>query len=137
VQVNTSTSALARNITPINIFFQSILYGQGDSRGKVNILGCLTTSLMMCTAHPVLFWSRRMRWSKNIARVRERRGVYGVSVGNPERKKPLGRPRCRWVDHIKVELQEVGFEGMECTELAQDADRWQAIVKRLMKFRVP
>jgi len=67
----------------------------------------------------------------------ERRGVYRVLVGKPEGKGPLGRPRCRWDDNIKMDLQEVGCGGMDWIELAQDRDRWRALVGTVMNLRVP
>jgi len=66
----------------------------------------------------------------------ERRGVYRVLVRNPEGKRPLGRRRRRWEDNIKSDLQEVGCGGMEWIELAQDRDRWRALVNMVMKLRV-
>ena len=60
----------------------------------------------------------------------ERRGVDRVLVGKPEKKRPLGRPRRRWEDNIKVDLHEVGCEGMEWIELAQDMDNWPALFMR-------
>ena len=66
----------------------------------------------------------------------ERRGVYRVLVGKPEGKRPLGRPRRRWEDNIKMDLQEVGCEGVDWIELSQDRDRWLALVNAVMKFRV-
>jgi len=67
----------------------------------------------------------------------ERRDVYWVLVGKPEGKRPLGRPRLRWEDYIKMDLQEVGCGGMDWVELTQDRDRWRALVNALMYLRVP
>ena len=64
-----------------------------------------------------------MRWAGYVARMWERRGVYRVLVGKPEGRKPLGRPRRRWEDNIKMDRQEVGSGGMDWIELAQDKDR--------------
>jgi len=80
---------------------------------------------------------RRMRWEGHVARMGERRGVYGVLVGKPEGKKPLGRPRRRWEDNIKMDLQEVGCGGMDWIELAQDRGRWPVLVNAVMNLRVP
>ena len=81
--------------------------------------------------------SRRMRWAGHVARMGEGRGVHGVLVGKPEGKRPLGRPRRRWEDNIKMDLQEVGYGGTDWIELAQDMDRWWALVNAVMNFRVP
>jgi len=67
----------------------------------------------------------------------DRRGVYRVLVGKHEGKRPLGRPRRRWQDNTKMDLQEVGLEGMDWTDLAQDSYRWRALVNAAMKLRVP
>jgi len=66
-----------------------------------------------------------------------KRGVYRFLVGKPEGKRPLGRPRHRWEDNIKTDLQEVGCGGMDWMEVAQDRDRWRALVNVLMNLRVP
>jgi len=67
----------------------------------------------------------------------ERRGVYRVLVGIPERKRPLGRPRRRWEDNIKMDLQELGCGDLDWIELDQDRDRWRALVTEVMNIRVP
>jgi len=67
----------------------------------------------------------------------ERRGVYSFLVGKPDGKRPLGRPRHRWEDNIKMDLREVGCGGMEWIDLAQDRDRWRALVNAVMNLRVP
>jgi hypothetical protein len=58
-------------------------------------------------------------------------------VGNPEGKRPLGRPKCRWVDNIKMDLREIGWAGGDWINLAQDRDQWRAFVKAVMNLRVP
>jgi len=80
--------------------------------------------------------SRRMRWVGHVARLAERRVLYSVLVGNPEGKRPLGRPRRRWQDNTKIDLQELGCGGMDWIELAQDRDRWRALVNAVMNLRV-
>ena len=67
----------------------------------------------------------------------ERRGVYRVLVGKPGGKRPLGRPRRRWEDNIKMDLQEVRCGGMDWMDLARDRDRWRELVTALMNLRVP
>jgi len=81
--------------------------------------------------------SRRMRWVGHVARIGERRGVYWVLVWKPEGKSPLGRPRCKWEDNIKMDLKEVGCGSMDWIELAEDRDRWRALVNAVMNLRVP
>ena len=72
-----------------------------------------------------------------MARMEEGRGVHKVLVGKPEGKKPLGRPRRRWEDNIKMDLHEVGRDCGDWMELDQDRDRWRALVSTVMNFRVP
>ena len=81
--------------------------------------------------------SRIMRWAGHVARMGQGRGVYRVLMGKPEGKRPLGRPRRRWEDNIKTDLQEVGGGCGDCMELAQDRDRWRALVSTVMNLRVP
>jgi len=81
--------------------------------------------------------SRRMRWAGNVAHIDEERGVYRVLVGKTEGKRPLGKPRCRWVDNIRTDLQEVICGYMDWIGLAQDRDRWQTLVSAVMNLRVP
>jgi hypothetical protein len=81
--------------------------------------------------------SRRIRWAGHVARMGEGRGVYRVLVGKPEGKRPLGRPRCRWEDNIKTDLQEVVGGCGDWMELAQDNDRWRALVSTMKNIRVP
>jgi hypothetical protein len=81
--------------------------------------------------------SRRIGWAGHVARLGKRRGVYRVLVGKREEKRPLGRPRRRWEDNIKIDVQEVGFGGMDWIGLVQDRDRWRALVNAVMNLRVP
>jgi hypothetical protein len=93
---------------------------------------------MYCSSNIVrLITSRTMRWAGHVARMGEGRGVHRVSVGKPEGKRPLGRPRRGWEDNIKMDVQEVGCEYMDWIELAQDRDRWRALVTAVMNLRVP
>ena len=81
--------------------------------------------------------SRIMRWAGHVARMGEGRVVHRVLVGKPEGKRPLGRPRRRWEDNIKMDLQEVGEGYGDWMALFQDRDRWRALVNTVMDLRVP
>jgi len=81
--------------------------------------------------------SRRMRWAGHVERMGEEMGVYRVLVGKPEGRRPLGRPRRRWVDNIRIDLQEVGCGYKDWIELAQDRDSWRTLVSVVMNLRVP
>jgi len=80
---------------------------------------------------------RRMRWVGRVALMGESRGLYRVLVGKPEGKKPLGRPRHSWENNIKMDLQEVGCEGMDWLDLAEDRNRWRTLVNGVMNLQVP
>jgi ribosomal protein L44E len=81
--------------------------------------------------------SRRMRWAGHVARMGAGRSVYRVLVGKPEERRPLGRPRRRWEDNIRVDLRVEGGGCRNSMELAQDRDRWRALVSAVMNLRVP
>ena len=80
---------------------------------------------------------RKMRRAGHVVRMGERRGIYRVSVGKPEGKRLLWRPRRTWDDNIRMNLQEVGCGVMDWIELAQDRDRWRAFVTAVMNLQVP
>jgi hypothetical protein len=88
-------------------------------------------SLIVCTPHPILFgWGDKIEKNKmggHVACMGEG-GIYRVLVGKPEGKRPLGRPRHRWEDNIKIDLQDVGCGSMDWIDLAQDRDRWRVLV---------
>jgi hypothetical protein len=79
----------------------------------------------------------RMRWAGHVARMGEGRGVYRVLIGRPEGKRPLGRPRRRREDDIRIDLKEMGFNGANWIQLAQDRVQWQSLVSKVMNVRVP
>ena len=78
-----------------------------------------------------------MRWAGHVVHMGEERGAYRVLVGKPEGKKPLGRPRRRWVNNIRMDLQELGYGSVDWIELAQDRNRWRTLVSAVMNLRVP
>jgi hypothetical protein len=80
--------------------------------------------------------SRRMRWVGHVARIGEVRNAY-ILVGKLEGRRPLGRPRRRWEDNIQMDLREIGFADVHWIHLAQDRDRWRALVNTVMNLRVP
>jgi hypothetical protein len=67
----------------------------------------------------------------------EKRNAYRILVGKPEGRRPLGRTRRRWVDNIKIDLRETGWDGVDWVDLAHDRDQWRALVNTVMNFRVP
>jgi hypothetical protein len=81
--------------------------------------------------------SRKMRSVGHVACMGEGRGVYRIFVGRPEGKRPLGRPRHKWEDNIKMDLREIGIDGANLIQLAQDVVQWRACVNTVMNLRVP
>jgi hypothetical protein len=81
--------------------------------------------------------ARKMRRAGHVARMGEKRNAYSVFVGKPEGRKPLGRPRRRWLDNIRVDLVEVGWGDVDWIGLAQGRDRWRALVNSVLNLRVP
>jgi hypothetical protein len=80
---------------------------------------------------------RRMRWEGHVACMEEGRDVYKVLVGRPDSKRPLGRPRCRWKDSIKIDIREIGINRVNWIQLAQNGVQWWAFVNRVMNLWVP
>jgi hypothetical protein len=83
--------------------------------------------------------SRRMRWARHVARIGAKRNAYRILVGKLEGKRPLGRPRCTWLYNIKIRvyLTEIGWDGMDWIDLAQDRDQCRALVNTMMNLQVP
>jgi hypothetical protein len=79
----------------------------------------------------------KMRWAEHVARMGEKRNAYRLLAGKPEGRRPLGRQRRRWVDNIRMDLVEVGWGHVDWIDLAQDRDRWRALVNLVLELRVP
>jgi hypothetical protein len=84
-----------------------------------------------------VMYSRRMRWAGHVARMGEKRNAYRLLAGKPEERRPLGRPRRRWVGNIMMDLLEVEWGDVDWIGLAQDRDRWRALVNSVLNLRVP
>jgi hypothetical protein len=78
-----------------------------------------------------------MRWAEHIAPMGQKRNAYGILLGKPEGKRPLGRPRGSWEDNIRMDLREIGWGNMDWIGLAQDRDQWRALVNTVMNLQVP
>jgi hypothetical protein len=81
--------------------------------------------------------SRIMKRAGHVARMGKKRNAWRILVGKPERKRPLGRPRLMWVDDIKIDLREIGWDVTDWIDLTQDRDQWRALVNTVMNLRVP
>jgi hypothetical protein len=81
--------------------------------------------------------ARRMRWAGHVPRKGEKRNAYRLLVEKPEGRRPLGRPRCRWLDNIRIDLVEVGWGDVDWIGLAQNRDRWRTLVNSVLNLRVP
>jgi hypothetical protein len=81
--------------------------------------------------------SRKMRWAGHVALIGEKRNAYRVLVRKLEEKRPLGKPRCRWVNNIRMDLGEVGWGDVDWIGLAQDRNRWRALVNTVLHLQVP
>jgi hypothetical protein len=84
-----------------------------------------------------IIMSRRMRWAGHVAEMGEKRNAYRLLVGKPEGERPLGRPRCWWVDNIRMDLGEVGWGDVDWIGLAKDRNGWRALVNSVLNLRVP
>jgi hypothetical protein len=101
------------------------------------MLGFVLHNLYSSPSIITMIKPRRMRWAGHIARMGEKRNAYRILVGKPEGKRRLGRRRSRWVDNIKMDLREIGWDGIDRIDLAQDRDQWRAVVNTVIKLRVP
>jgi hypothetical protein len=112
------------------------LKGRKTDRGE----NCIIMNFMTCVSSPntvTMIKSRRMRWAGHAAHMGKERGVYTVLVGRSEGKKPLGRPRRRWEDNIKMDIREMGIDGANWIWLAQDRVQWRDFVNTVMNLQVP
>jgi hypothetical protein len=80
--------------------------------------------------------SRKIIWAEHVARMGEERNAYRILVGRPVGKRPLGRPRCRWLDNINMDLREIGWDVVDCIDMTQDRDKLRALVNTVLNLRV-
>jgi hypothetical protein len=78
-----------------------------------------------------------VRWAGHVARIGEKRNAYRILVGKPEGMRQLGRRRRRWVDNIKMDLREIGWDGVDWIDMAQDRDQWRDLMDTVLNLRVP
>jgi hypothetical protein len=93
-------------------------------------------NLHSCPSIIKIIKSRRMRWAWYVARMGAKRNAYRILLGNPEGNKPLARPRHRWVDNIKMDIREIGWDCVNWIDMAQDKDQWRAVLNTVMNLRV-
>jgi hypothetical protein len=98
-------------------------------------MGKLLRDLYSSPSVIIIIKSRRMRWAGHVARMGEKRNVYRLLVGKPKGKRPLGRPKRRWVDNIRMDLGELGWSDVDWIGLAQDRNRWRALVNSVLNLR--
>jgi hypothetical protein len=96
---------------------------------------CMLRSFIACTLRQMI--KSRMRWAKNVGQMETKGKAYRILMGKPEGKRPLGRPRRRWVDNIKIDLGVIGWGGMDWMDVDHDRDQWRALVNTVMNLRVP
>ena len=80
---------------------------------------------------------RRLRWAGHVARMEEGRSTFKILTGKPTGKRPLGRPKCRWEDNIRMDLEEIGINAGNWVDSAQDRDYWRALVNAALNLQVP
>ena len=112
-----------------------------ERRFRISYVGLHTIVLVhqykyVCVSYNWNLKSRRLRWSGHVARMEQCRNAYKVLVGKPEGKRPLGKPRCRWKDNIKMDLREMCYNLGDWIALAEDRDRWRAYVRAVMNLGV-
>jgi hypothetical protein len=92
---------------------------------------------LYCSPSVIRIIKSRMRWGRDVSRMGKKRNAKRILVGKPEGKRPLGRPRSRREDNIKIDLREMGWDGMDWNDLAQDRDKWRALVNTVVNLWVP
>jgi hypothetical protein len=125
--------------THIKIYYNKIHYTTQHHTAENNNLQIVVISVrekfstIQCTES--LF--PHIKWAGHVARMGETRNAYKIFLGKPEGKRPLGRPRRRWMDNIKMDLREIGWDGVDWMDMAQDRNQWRALVNMVLNLRVP